>query len=119
MLQGCGGHGGRRRDIGGKTMRSFNTCGRRLWQGLSLATVLAAMLSCGAAAALAGECPPDKRMVDATKPSDMPAKDVVDKVLASIDLSKEKVQLADHLLRIRKLEIKPGGVVPWHSHADR
>lgn len=27
--------------------------------------------------------------------------------------------LQDHALRLRRLEIKPGGVVPWHSHGDR
>ena len=27
--------------------------------------------------------------------------------------------LKDHELRFRKLTIVPGGVVPWHSHADR
>ncbi|WP_237684431.1 cupin domain-containing protein [Pseudaminobacter soli (ex Zhang et al. 2022)] len=44
---------------------------------------------------------------------------VTDTVLATIDLSKEKVNLADRQLRTRKLEIQPGGVVPWHSHEDR
>ena len=24
-----------------------------------------------------------------------------------------------HLMRVRKLEIQPGGIVPWHSHDDR
>ncbi|HEV2546592.1 MAG TPA: cupin domain-containing protein [Stellaceae bacterium] len=80
---------------------------------VSLATVMAAN------AALAGQCPADKRGVDVTKPSNAAAKDVTDKVLASIDLAKEKVALADHHLRIRQLEIKPGGIVPWHSHGDR
>src|SRR5262245_25823402 len=71
--------------------------------------------------AFAGQCPGDKVVPDgqgqqagATMP-----KDVTDTVLASIDLSKENVKLDDHLFRMRRLEIKPGGVVPWHSHADR
>jgi len=46
-------------------------------------------------------------------------KGVTDTVLASVDLSKEKVNLQDHQLRTRKLVIQPGGVVPWHSHEDR
>jgi quercetin dioxygenase-like cupin family protein len=79
----------------------------------SLATVIAANT------AFAGQCPADKRGADVTKPSTAAAKDVTDKVLASIDLAKEKVALADHHLRIRQLEIKPGGIVPWHSHGDR
>jgi quercetin dioxygenase-like cupin family protein len=44
---------------------------------------------------------------------------VTDNVLAAIDLSKEAVKLDDRQLRLRRLEIQPGGVVPWHSHADR
>src|SRR5689334_16780510 len=80
---------------------------------VSFATVITAN------GALAGQCPADKRGVDVTKPSTAAAKDVTDKVLASIDLAKEKVALADHHLRIRQLEIKPGGIVPWHSHGDR
>ena len=27
--------------------------------------------------------------------------------------------MADHQMRLRKLEIKPGGIVSWHSHGDR
>ena len=87
---------------------------------LLLAAAIAAMsFSVLAGSAKAGECPTDKRGIDATKPSTVAGKDVTDKVLASIDLAKEKVALADHELRLRKLEIKPGGVVPWHSHGDR
>src|SRR5207244_1622636 len=48
-----------------------------------------------------------------------PAQGVTDTVLASIDLAKEPVKLADHLQRLRKLVVQPGGVVPWHSHDDR
>jgi quercetin dioxygenase-like cupin family protein len=72
-----------------------------------------------ASAALAGECPADKRGVDLMKPVSTPAQGVTDTVLASIDLAKEPVKLADHLQRLRKLVVQPGGVVPWHSHDDR
>jgi quercetin dioxygenase-like cupin family protein len=84
---------------------------------LSAVTAFATMIA--ANAALAGQCPADKLGVNVTKPSTVAAKDVTDKVLASIDLAKEKVALADHQLRIRQLEVKPGGIVPWHSHGDR
>jgi quercetin dioxygenase-like cupin family protein len=40
-------------------------------------------------------------------------------VLAQIDLAGEKVALNGHMMRVRKLEVQPGGVVPWHSHGDR
>ena len=48
-----------------------------------------------------------------------PAKDVSDIVLTAIDLAKEPASVKDRLLRLRRLDIKPGGVVPWHSHANR
>jgi quercetin dioxygenase-like cupin family protein len=86
---------------------------------LALATVVSLAAVMAANAAFAGQCPADKRGVDVTKPNNVAAKEVTDKVLASIDLAKEKVALADHHLRIRQLDIKPGGIVPWHSHGDR
>jgi quercetin dioxygenase-like cupin family protein len=34
-------------------------------------------------------------------------------------LEKEPAKLAGRQLRLRKLTIEPGGIVPWHSHGDR
>ena len=56
---------------------------------------------------------------DVRQPVDLPAVGVTDTTLGSIDLGKEPAKLRDHELRFRKLTIAPGGVVPWHSHADR
>jgi quercetin dioxygenase-like cupin family protein len=81
-------------------------------------TVVAAGLGF-AAPAFAGECPADKMKADAVKPVSHGPKGVSDKVLAAIDLSLEKVALKDTMMRVRRLEIQPGGVVPWHSHAER
>ena len=72
-----------------------------------------------APAAFAGQCPPDKMMADATKPDPSPAKGVTDNVLAAINLADEPAKIENRMLRLRKLTIAPGGVVPWHSHADR
>jgi quercetin dioxygenase-like cupin family protein len=88
------------------------------WRGVSIAGVLLGAMA-AASAANAGQCPADKVGLDVTKPSTMAAKDVTDKVLASIDLAKEPAQIQDRQLRLRRLEIQPGGVVPWHSHGDR
>jgi quercetin dioxygenase-like cupin family protein len=92
-----------------------------LWRTLSLAGVIAGAVAIGATAANAGECPANQVVADdqgqaagATAP-----KGVTDMVLASIDLSKEIVAANDHQFRMRRLEIQPGGIVPWHSHADR
>lgn len=71
------------------------------------------------AAALAGQCPADQRGID-VRPSDATAaRGVDDKVLATIDVAAEPAAIAGRSFRLRRLEIAPGGVVPWHSHADR
>ncbi len=87
-------------------------------------TFLAAAALAGSAwilpnAAEAGQCPAGKVMTDATKPVATPAKGVTDTVLGAIDLSQEPARLAERTLRLRKLVIQPGGVVPRHSHGDR
>jgi len=85
--------------------------------GLGAAALVALGRSANAA-----DCPPDKVKLDGTGQqagATMP-KDVTDDVLASIPLIEEtEVGVKDRLFRLRRLEIKPGGVVPWHSHADR
>jgi quercetin dioxygenase-like cupin family protein len=85
---------------------------------------LAGLIAIGAALsapAYAGSCPADKLRADGggEKMNTTPAKDVTDAVLASIDVAKEPAMVKDRLLRLRKLEVKPGGVVPWHEHANR
>ena len=37
----------------------------------------------------------------------------------SIELAKENVRLDERRLRLRHMEIQPGGIVPLHDHADR
>lgn len=89
-------------------------------RGLVAAAVLVGGIALGGSA-FAGSCPADKVRPDGSgeKMNATPAKDVSDTVLTSIDLAKEPAAVKDRLLRLRRLEIKPGGVVPWHSHGDR
>ena len=84
-----------------------------------LRAAIAAFAALTAAPAIAGQCPPDKVMTDATKPNAAPAKGVTDNVLAAIDLAGEPAKIENRTLRLRRLTIVPGGVVPWHSHGDR
>lgn len=83
----------------------------------SLAIVGAIAL--GVTAASAGTCPADKVTTDGQKAGATAHKDVTEKLLGQIDLSKEKIAVAGHHLRMRRLDIKPGGEVAWHSHSDR
>lgn len=88
-----------------------------LSHGLPAAILVAGTVFAGPATA--GECPTDKAAPGVRTAGEMKPKGVADTVLASIDLSREKVNLKDRQLRIRRLVVQPGGVVPWHSHEDR
>src|SRR4051794_22097364 len=91
-----------------------------LRRGFALAALLAGGLAF-AGPALAGGCPGDKMRPDGSgqKMNVAPAKDVTDTVLNSINLAGEPAAVKERLLRLRRLVIQPGGVVPWHEHANR
>jgi len=91
------------------------------WRRVALAGVVAGAMSLAATIANAGECPADKKVADGQgqKASTAAAKDVTDVVRATTDLSKEPAAVNGRLLRLRQLDVKPGGVVPWHSHGNR
>ena len=91
---------------------------QQLRRGLTGAA-LAASLALLASPASAGQCPADKTKAGVRTSGEMKPKDVTDNVLGMIELGQEKVALADRRLRLRKLVVQPGGVVPWHSHEDR
>lgn len=86
---------------------------------LPIACAVAGLAMLGTPAAFAGECPAGKVTTDGQKAGATAHKDVAEKLLGQIDLSKEKIAVAGHHLRMRQLDIKPGGEVAWHSHAER
>lgn len=86
---------------------------------LALATLVGGSAIFATASASAGECPAGKITPDGQKPVTTANKDVTDTVIASIDLNEEAPHLKDHKFRLRKLVVKPGGVVAWHSHGER
>jgi quercetin dioxygenase-like cupin family protein len=90
----------------------------RLGRSLVLAGLV---LSSGliASADFAGECPADQKKPNATAPVDYKPVGVTDTVIAMIDVEKEPANIKDRKFRMRKLTVEPGGIVPWHSHADR
>jgi quercetin dioxygenase-like cupin family protein len=81
--------------------------------------IAALALAALAGTAQAGECPADKVKEGAVTTGEMTPKDVTDEVLASIDLAPKGAGFAGEVLRMRKLVVQPGGVVPWHDHATR
>lgn len=84
----------------------------------ALAALLAGALAISAPA-FAGSCPSGKETTDGQKAGATAHKGVAEKLLGQIDLSKEKIAVAGHHLRMRRLDIKPGGEVAWHSHGER
>ncbi len=82
------------------------------------AAACVAAIALGAAPAFAGECPAGQEGVNAlADAATMPAR-VTDEVIASIDLG-NGYGLPGRNLRMRRLVVEPGGVVPLHSHAER
>jgi quercetin dioxygenase-like cupin family protein len=81
--------------------------------------IAALALAAFAGVAEAGECPADKVREGARASGEMMPKNVTDEVLASIDLSAKGAAFGGESLRLRKLVVQPGGVVPWHDHATR
>jgi quercetin dioxygenase-like cupin family protein len=89
-------------------------------RNLILSTAAAALtLGLMATGARAGECPPAQVRNDARTTGETMPKDVTDTELAAVDLAKEIAGLDGRRLRIRRLVVQPGGIVPWHSHTDR
>jgi len=97
----------------------YRTTGRAIRHSLFAAGIVASAAFASLSPASAGECPADKRGTNLTKMDMTPAKGVSDTVLAAVNLAEEPAKIQDRQLRLRKLVIQPGGVVPWHSHGDR
>jgi quercetin dioxygenase-like cupin family protein len=91
------------------------------WKRVALTVFIAGAMSIAATVASAGECPADKKVADGQgqKMSAAAAKDVTDVVRATTDLAKEPAAVNGRLFRLRQLDVKPGGIVPWHSHGNR
>ena len=85
----------------------------------ALSMLAAAGVAAASSAAHAGECPADKVGVDVTKPGAMKPEGVTDTILSALDLGKLDPAYNGRQLRLRRLVIQPGGIVPWHNHADR
>jgi quercetin dioxygenase-like cupin family protein len=82
------------------------------------AGIIALAAIAGATPAMAGQCPTGDEAVNplANHPND--PKGVTDVVLGSIDLGKE-IGVNGRDLRLRRLVVQPGGIVPFHSHVGR
>lgn len=82
------------------------------------AAIAVAALNGFATPALAGQCPAGMETANPLADRATAPKNVTDDVLGSVDLGKE-IGVAGRDLRLRKLVVQPGGVVPFHSHDGR
>lgn len=72
----------------------------------------------GATPAMAGQCPAGQEIANPLADRATAPKDVTDDLVGSIDLGKE-IGVSGRDLRLRRLVVQPGGVVPFHSHEGR
>lgn len=82
------------------------------------AAACVAAIALSAAPAFARECPANEIAANPLADAPTMASNVTDDVIASIDLT-GRYGVANRNLRMRRLVVNPGGVVPLHSHADR
>jgi quercetin dioxygenase-like cupin family protein len=82
---------------------------------LSLIALAAAGI---ATPALAGQCPADQVRDNALAGRATAPQAVTDDLIGSIDLGTE-IGVQGRDLRLRRLVVQPGGVVPFHSHQGR
>lgn len=85
---------------------------------MTLATLAAIAMAGTAAPAFAGECPAGKEGVNPLPGAATEGAKVTDTVIGKVDLGPE-INVQGRSIRLRKLVIQPGGVVPLHSHVDR
>lgn len=85
---------------------------------MAAAASVAAMCFALAPTAFAGECPADQVGANALADAASAPSGVTDDVIASIDLG-QGYNIPGRNLRMRRLVVQPGGVVPLHSHAER
>lgn len=85
---------------------------------MTLTAIAAMTVITAATPAFAGECPAANIGENALPGAATMPKGVTDTVLSTIDLGSE-INVDGRSLRMRRLVVQPGGVVPLHSHVDR
>lgn len=84
----------------------------------TLATLAVLALASAASPAFAGSCPAGQTGTNPLTGAATMPKAVTDTVISTVDLGSE-INVPSRSLRLRKLVLQPGGIVPMHSHVDR
>lgn len=86
-------------------------------RGLGLIVVGATAIG-AATPAFAGQCPAGQERTNALANHPTAPSMVTDDVIGSVDLGRE-IGVNGRDLRLRRLVVQPGGIVPYHSHQGR
>ena len=86
-------------------------------RGLGLAFIGAAAFG-AATPAFAGQCPAGQERANDLPNHPTAPSMVTDDVIGSVDLGRE-IGVNGRDLRLRRLVVQPGGIVPYHSHQGR
>lgn len=84
----------------------------------SLALLAASLSALAAVPAIGGTCPEEHVLTEPRSLDNIPAKDLGREVLANVRLEGWR-EMGGFILRMRRLELQPGGFVPTHDHKDR
>lgn len=84
----------------------------------TFAPILAVLAAGIAGAAQAGTCPPEHVLSEPRTLENVPPAALTREVLANIRLEGWR-EMGGFILRLRRLELQPGGFVPTHGHEDR
>ena len=82
------------------------------------AALAASAVLLAAPPAFAGSCPAGQGVAHLLQGAPTAPLKVTDNVVGSVDLQKE-INVDNRDLRLRRLVVQPGGIVPLHSHAGR
>lgn len=85
---------------------------------LAVAIIATASTVALAAPAQAGSCPAGQERTNPLAGAPTAPANVTDDLVGSVDLARE-IGVDGRDLRLRRLVVQPGGVVPLHSHAGR
>lgn len=92
----------------------LNFTGKRM----AVAIIAASAMAGFSTPAFAGQCAAGHAHTNALANAPTAPSDVTDDVIGSIDLGKE-IGVERRELRLRRLVLQPGGIVPVHSHKGR
>lgn len=87
---------------------------RKLGMALASAVTVASL----GTVAQAGTCPEEHVLTEPRELESIPHADLRREVIANVRLEGWR-DMGGFLLRMRRLELQPGGTVPTHNHADR